>query len=684
MPRIFALHGLVAALLVSWASTAAADRHALLIGINEYRNEDIPDLRGAVNDIDVARDLLISRLGFEPDDIVVLTDARATRAGIFRAFDDLVDKARADDIVYIHYSGHGSTVQDQNGDESLETPGDDKDETLMPHDARMSGIPDITDDELNAVLARLGDSDVVVALDSCYSGTGTRSVEVLTRAYREDTRVDLYRRVGTRAASQVTALTHVLLTGARDDQLALDGRVPGGSYRGFFSYALSEVLDELGTGATPLQIDEGVSEVLQQIGRRLNGVIVPEPQVEAPDLSRPLFTGARAVASRRFAVVEALPDDEVRLEDAVLLGAARGSHWGIYPPGETRFTAGEQLANVQVEYTRNADAFGRLDSTSARIVTNSRAIRLSATPPSRSIDVAIRSASSDLRYALMSEISSRLDGVRFVGADQFSPFVIELLKPEAADGAREVVLLDVAGLHESARFQWSSADSVADRLVPALLRGSNVGSVTSLSNPQSTMRVEVGIVSESATRGVGVVPAHQPGRYRIKREGEPRSHANSLMLELECDRDCYVTLVDIDSAGDVTVLFPNAHQSPEFFPDGLIRGGTRVRIPDGLDSGNAAGFHWDYREPVGVDTIHVFATEHLGTARKIRRYLSVADSGARSRSSFHDDIEALRSELVSQPRGVEVVPSDDAQDVTEVGDWTTASVTIQVDAADGG
>ena len=102
----------------------------------------------------------------------------------------IVKESGPNDVVYIHYSGHGSQVEDLNGDE----PDDQLDETIVPQDGRTEGVPDITDDELEAILSQLKTSQAVVVLDSCHSGTATRGLEVRVRSVPADDRVALYQK----------------------------------------------------------------------------------------------------------------------------------------------------------------------------------------------------------------------------------------------------------------------------------------------------------------------------------------------------------------------------------------------------------------------------------------------------------------------------------------------------------
>ena len=90
---------------------------ALLVGINQYPG-DIPSLRGCLTDVELQRELLVHRYGFNPADILVVADDRPlkpTRQNILTAFEThLIQQAKPDDVVVFHYSGHGSLIRDPN------------------------------------------------------------------------------------------------------------------------------------------------------------------------------------------------------------------------------------------------------------------------------------------------------------------------------------------------------------------------------------------------------------------------------------------------------------------------------------------------------------------------------------------------------------------------------------------
>ena len=124
---------------------SSSTKRALLIGINKYRA--VPKLQGSLNDVQTMQQILLTRWGFLDKNISMVTDEAATRAGMLAALEQLVKDTGPNDTVYFHYSGHGSQVEDLNGDET----DDGLDETLVPQDGRSGDVRDITDDELDAI-----------------------------------------------------------------------------------------------------------------------------------------------------------------------------------------------------------------------------------------------------------------------------------------------------------------------------------------------------------------------------------------------------------------------------------------------------------------------------------------------------------------------------------------------------
>lgn len=681
------------------------EHRALLIGINDYASPMINDLRGAVNDVQMLSRVLTTRMGFAEDNIQVLTDSDATRDAILKALASFVAETQKNDTVYIHFSGHGSQVADANGDEP-----DQLDETILPHDAREPGVADIIDDEIDRLLAQLATERALIVFDSCHSGTITRSEStVQLRAVPMDSRSELYEQaIATRAIVPVKKLGHVLMTGAPAEQQALDGPVDNGYY-GLFSYSLARSMDRHGPSGSPEQIHYGVKQELRRIQQQLN-FQPPEPQLEASPqrITQPLFAyGERPVktapdnfaaapsqpalamtarppreakrpARRAWLPVEQKGKKRALLIDGIHLNARPGSRWAIYPAGETRFAPGRALVTGIVAKLNGRNAVLAFDRPVKKLPSGARAIAIA--PPNQSADITLSliNVPKERQRALRPLIKQQLPQLRFVRPGQFARLSIAyddgLWRALGAGGLQELKVIADRG----------NAD-LASQIAQLAARSSNALAMISLDNPSSDIQLQVGVQTRPAeddvqARGlVKVTDAPQPG-YRIRRPDEPRSHRNSLTVEVLADRPVYLNIVSIDTEGAVTVLFPNSYQRSNFYPQGLIPANQLVRIPDQLASGNRAGFHWDYGPPAGRDTLRVFASEDINTARRIHAMVTEA---ARDRSKF----KALGDQLAGiHTRGVVVVadkgspigePVTAAIDNTP-GDWTARSVVLNI------
>jgi secreted trypsin-like serine protease len=154
---------------------APGDR-ALLVGIDHYQDPKF-NLKGSANDVRNIERLLTNTFEYQPEQIMSLLDAQATRANILKAFDEwLIRESTPGARVFFYVSSHGAQVPDLNGDEE-----DGLDETIAPHDTRLETQNgrkvlrnQIIDDEIDELLKRIADRSVTVVIDSCHSGTAIR------------------------------------------------------------------------------------------------------------------------------------------------------------------------------------------------------------------------------------------------------------------------------------------------------------------------------------------------------------------------------------------------------------------------------------------------------------------------------------------------------------------------------
>jgi hypothetical protein len=206
------------------------------------------------------RQVLVKYCGFRAANVRVLTDFKATKKAMQGAITSLVTSGRKGDVLFLHYSGHGSNVPDRNGDEA-----DRRDEILCPTD--LDWKDPLTDDWLRTTFNKLRPGvRLTVVMDCCHSGTNTRAIpmpdepvinrylpspwdimaEESGRKLRGTVRGTLRksRRAARKRSDLVAAnIAEVLITGCRDTQTSADAYI-GRSYNGALTYALVAALRE--------------------------------------------------------------------------------------------------------------------------------------------------------------------------------------------------------------------------------------------------------------------------------------------------------------------------------------------------------------------------------------------------------------------------------------------------------
>ncbi|KAM0521834.1 hypothetical protein ACHAPE_002396 [Trichoderma viride] len=151
-------------------SNCTGKRKALLIGINYFGSK--AELKGCINDVHNVSAFLIDKYNYKREDMVILTDdqseprMRPTKRNIQDAMHWLVDGARPNDSLFLHYSGHGGQTEDQDGDEE-----DGSDEVIYPVDFQTAGH--IVDDEIHSRVVKPLQAGVrlTAIFDSCHSAT---------------------------------------------------------------------------------------------------------------------------------------------------------------------------------------------------------------------------------------------------------------------------------------------------------------------------------------------------------------------------------------------------------------------------------------------------------------------------------------------------------------------------------
>lgn len=140
--------------------------YAIVIGIEKYRQR-LPNADHAVNDAKLMTEYLTKVMGYPAANVVTLTNDLATKSDFEKYFERwLFNNVEKDSSVFVYFSGHGAP--------NVKTG----DAYLVPYDGDPSFI-----EQTGYPLKRLYESlnklpakEVIVVLDSCFSGAGGKSV----------------------------------------------------------------------------------------------------------------------------------------------------------------------------------------------------------------------------------------------------------------------------------------------------------------------------------------------------------------------------------------------------------------------------------------------------------------------------------------------------------------------------
>ncbi|KAG4143337.1 hypothetical protein ERO13_D06G182000v2 [Gossypium hirsutum] len=138
-------------------------KRAVLVGCNYPKTQF--SLHGCINDVNAISGVLLN-IGFKESDVNVLTDAPGspvlpTGANIKDALNRMVNKAKAGDILFFYFSGHGTRIP-------IFQPGQPfkQDEAIVACDLNL-----VTDVDFRRLVNRLPEgASFTILSDSCHSG----------------------------------------------------------------------------------------------------------------------------------------------------------------------------------------------------------------------------------------------------------------------------------------------------------------------------------------------------------------------------------------------------------------------------------------------------------------------------------------------------------------------------------
>ena len=256
--KLFSPPPTVSATPVEPTSTLTGNKYAVLVGINHYVALQGNDLQGCVNDVNNMWELLTKHYGYDPDNIRMICDDRATQQNILERLEWLVTIAKPGDELVFHYSGHGSSVRVRV--EGALRP--EECQCLCPTD--MDWDNPLIDKTLASYFKRIQQGAFLTFVcDACHSGSMDRALQnnphptkarylapPLDIAVRALNRNLPTNRIGwkdlTGPTSEVTYIDgqfHMLMSGCKDTQTSADAYVDG-KYQGAMTASLMASIND--------------------------------------------------------------------------------------------------------------------------------------------------------------------------------------------------------------------------------------------------------------------------------------------------------------------------------------------------------------------------------------------------------------------------------------------------------
>jgi hypothetical protein len=597
-------------------------KRALLIGIDKYPL--VGQLAGCVNDVELMQSILQDGFGFAPENVALLRNEQASRDRILSEFDALVARTDKDDIVIIHYAGHGSQMTDREGDEP-----DGMDETIVPFDSGRGQDPnrDITDDEIHLRLVKLGEKTPFTTLifDSCHSGTITRDAfGMKSRSIPPDTRRDLPTspiprelwpdlHEAAQSAWMPSGGKYVLIAGCRDEETSFEYRPPESGpddTHGALTYFLAQELRRASPGSSYRDLFERAAANVTATNA------AQHPQIEGSADREAL--GVADLAPMCFIQVKARANDVVTLAGGAAHGMTVGSEWTVYPQGTKQTQSVEPVGQVEITAVRAVVSDGRVvrENANGSVAPGGRAVETTHAYGDFSFKVQVvggPGSESDLARLRVEIERSRL--LTLVGEDAPASARIYLIAPRDRVTAAD----PVPQLGELKAAAWAVVSTDGDLMMPPQPRdalGEIIPNLEKLARYRQALAVENpdpgsvlrGKITLELLRKVGdgrwVVATRDAGGQVAFEDGE----AIGFLVTNHHDAPVFFTLLDFGLTGRITPLYGGNEQlrtgAPFVVGGSPASGGFDVWVPDEFPyADNPTGSLAE-----GTETVKLFAT----------------------------------------------------------------------------
>lgn len=623
------------------------NKHALIIAIGDYKREETG--WGAIssqNDVPLIKEALMIQ-GFSDANIALIQDQDADKPGILAALDNLAKKAAKGDMVVVHYSGHGQQIFDDNGDEI-----DGFDEALVSINApaRYHRIPDYTgqnhirDEEfgakIDAIRKKVGkDGHVLVILDSCHSGTGTRGGFSLARGGMPPLAPDDYDPKGkneeegsglnesstSRGIDNENMGSFVLFAGARFDELNYETKDDNGNGVGSLSYSISKAMTQVEQGESYRSLFAKVLAVMAEVAPNQS------PMLEG-DIDAGLFGGDVKAQTPYYNITQINGDTEIIIDGGQIHNLTEGSKVGLYKTG-TKDPEEEKDKLIVVGTVSGVSPFsstvlfeessGLENEKSGWIFVLERNVE----------DLKLKVSLSELDQGLQQSIENKLSSVQTVVVTNDNPDVI-VTTPEKANSEKSRGAPPTALILMASDVEVTTTESKVSSTVENYARGSFLKKVEYYDDVYFVDFELIPVKMKRTANGWEETDRMDPKDFMVEGVMEtPVGSQYKLKIINKGMAGAYFNILDIQPDGYINPIAPNSREGlpPEVC---FIEAGEEIEIPN---------YFITIGPPYGMETFKVFATKEEINLEPIIRSQGTKGTQSRGPSDF---------------RGIEILMSD--------------------------
>jgi hypothetical protein len=336
-------------------------KRALIFAIGKY-----PDDSGWTEISSSRDDSLIKRALAEQkfSDIRNISDKEATIAGIKKALDELISRSQPGDIVVIHISSHGERIEDLGGNKP-----DGLEESIVSYEGKLPAYGSeptaeevsklkqgyFRDDEfgryVDKLRVKLGPKgDVMVLLDLCYAGTGTRGTAKIRGGrpplvspgfsnkqhnLTPDNKQDFL------LPEESAMASYVVIGAAGANEADNEMKDDNGQPVGPLSFAVSKVFAGLDAGMTYRSLFAKIKSVMNEKQPGQHPVLIGNGR------DRTLF-GGQFIAQKPYVSINHIEGKRMSLNAGKFAGIDSGAKVAVYPAGTINPLNGKRLATGTV------------------------------------------------------------------------------------------------------------------------------------------------------------------------------------------------------------------------------------------------------------------------------------------------------------------------------------------------